>query len=790
MYTRICRARARVAAGLVVAMLAASAIPVIGAPPLGATATATTARIAGADRYDTSARVALATFGTANTVILASGDDAHYPDGLAATALAGAYGAPVLLTPIDTLSPYLTNALATLGTHKVIVVGGTAAVSQADADQLSALGFTVSRIAGTDRYDTAAQVAAALLAAVPIGTFNGNNTAFVATGLNWPDALGAGGPAYARHLPILLTDPVALSAQTKTELGSLGITQVIIMGGTGAVSAEVESSIKGLGLTTFRISGINRFDTAAQLATLEWAPVVPGPSFNYAGIQATLPTAAKGFVELVSGLNFPDAESVGPRAGTLGAPVLLDGQPLTAETVGALKANQADVSVVEAIGGTAAVPDADLSAAQAAAGPSGGTATITAMAGETAFSVAFSGPVDPNTEVASAFTVNNAALPGVTCQAVEALICTGLSSPLKGGDLIALTAGAVTSPTGQPFAAASFTVPAATAPSVTATQFVVGGTDFNVTFSRPIAIASLNSSTVVLSGGQAVDFSTKTTNAGGFIPSATPAPTSFTFRINSPVTTGETLTLTTGITDNSTSPIPMALSSVVTATPDNTSPTPSATTHEAITEAPLYAQATGTIGGIAITAKIGTLADGVNGNNFYVQVQTTGVEEATTVTPSSNCTTSNTSAVAANYCITITTGGQSGTALTNALAADSTFSSLFVGAVTGAVAAAGPTALTGGLTGMSVALILNKPLDTNATPGLGTYTLDVLGNGTTIPAFLAAAVDNGAASSLMVVIFELQASAPQLTSSTKLNVVTAPVDFAGHQLTPSVIPVS
>src|SRR3712207_1457604 len=54
-------------------------------------------RIAGADRYSTAAQVALATFAPdLDNIIVASGE--NFPDGLAASGLAGAVDAPVLLT--------------------------------------------------------------------------------------------------------------------------------------------------------------------------------------------------------------------------------------------------------------------------------------------------------------------------------------------------------------------------------------------------------------------------------------------------------------------------------------------------------------------------------------------------------------------------------------------------------------------------------------------------------------------------------------------------------------------
>ena len=155
------RSRARslaVSVGAAAIMSAAVIVAIVGQPSTALVGT-TTSRIAGADRYQTAAQIATATFSHVNTVVLASGQ--NFPDGLAASGLAGADNAPVLLTPTAQLSSASANAIAALGAHNVIIVGGANAVSTGVQNQLTALGYTVTRIAGSDRYATAAMVAPA-----------------------------------------------------------------------------------------------------------------------------------------------------------------------------------------------------------------------------------------------------------------------------------------------------------------------------------------------------------------------------------------------------------------------------------------------------------------------------------------------------------------------------------------------------------------------------------------------------------------------------------------------------
>ena len=73
---------------------------------------------------------------------------------------------------------------------------------------------TTSRLAGSDRYDTAAAVSRA--------TFSpGVPMAYVVTGRNFPDALAAGAAAAAKKGPVLLVDAGRIPAPVSTELTRL-----------------------------------------------------------------------------------------------------------------------------------------------------------------------------------------------------------------------------------------------------------------------------------------------------------------------------------------------------------------------------------------------------------------------------------------------------------------------------------------------------------------------------------------------------------------------------------------
>ena len=93
----------------------------------------------------------------------------------------------------------------------------------------AAQGFNCTRLAGNDRYETAAAIA---LATFP----NGTETVLLATGEKFPDALAGNFLAGNRNAPILLTTQAALPAVTRQAIQTLKAKNVIILGREEAVS--------------------------------------------------------------------------------------------------------------------------------------------------------------------------------------------------------------------------------------------------------------------------------------------------------------------------------------------------------------------------------------------------------------------------------------------------------------------------------------------------------------------------------------------------------------------------
>lgn len=201
--------------------------------------TGTADRWAGPDRFATAARIAAEAFptvpGGVETVYVATGG--AYPDALSGGAAAARDDAPVLLVG-DQLSEVVAGELMRLRPQRVIVLGGAAAVSDDVVAQLETITTAaVERLSGPDRFATAAAVAATFQD-VPVPA------AFVATGMDFPDAL-AGVPAAAgAAAPILLALPDGVPSVTAQALDRLDPDRVTLLGGVAALGQAVRERVE------------------------------------------------------------------------------------------------------------------------------------------------------------------------------------------------------------------------------------------------------------------------------------------------------------------------------------------------------------------------------------------------------------------------------------------------------------------------------------------------------------------------------------------------------------------
>ncbi len=281
-------------AALLAALMVAGALAVGGSPPAGAW-TRPPDRIAGADRWETAVRISQVLHPSgAPAAVVVSGE--AFPDGLVGGPFAALVGGPVLLTGRNGLPDVTRDELRRLGARDIFVLGGTAAVREVVVAQIRlATGVTPRRIAGEDRYETAAAVAARF----PTGP----HTVLVADGTDFPDALTGGAASARAGAPLLLTHPEVLPAATRAQLERLAPAEVAVLGGPRAVSEAVVAEVAATVPAVRRLAGADRFATAAVIA----ADRAPG---------ATQAVVATGYA-------FPDALAAAPLAARLDGPVLL-----------------------------------------------------------------------------------------------------------------------------------------------------------------------------------------------------------------------------------------------------------------------------------------------------------------------------------------------------------------------------------------------------------------------------------------------------------------------------------
>lgn len=250
-------------------------------------------RLAGSTRYDTMVSVVSeGAWSAGGTVIVASGE--NYPDALSASGLAGVYGAPIVLTEGNKLSPQATEQIRSLRPSRIIVVGGLSVISGNVLVSLQGICSKVSRIAGATRTDTSS-------ALYRDGGNAWGSTAIVVSAANYPDALSVSPYAYAEKAPVFLCDPV-IGLTDEQRVALKNFKRVLVVGGENAVPSRFVQDLPGV----IRRAGATRYETS--MAVADW------------GLSNGLREDA---IVYAAGLNFPDALTAGPLAGRNGSVLLL-----------------------------------------------------------------------------------------------------------------------------------------------------------------------------------------------------------------------------------------------------------------------------------------------------------------------------------------------------------------------------------------------------------------------------------------------------------------------------------
>ncbi|WP_211654812.1 Ig-like domain-containing protein [Planococcus alpniumensis] len=275
-----------------------------------------TDRISGINRYLTAIAISQKGWDSADTVVLAT--SRNFPDALAGGPIAYQEDAPMLLTINNKLGTETREEIERLGAKKVIILGGTGAISANVEAELRGMDLAIDRIGGKTRYETATLISEELQ----------SDEAVVVSGLNFPDVLSASPYAAKNGVPILLTRADRLPAETEQALEDVTSTQVI--GGIGAVNEDVFDELPD----PTRYGGKNRYETGNEIAT------------------RLMIETDKAYI--ATGLDFPDALTGSVLAAKNDSPILLVLPDRIPEATNELLPNYDDFTI---FGGTGAVSD-------------------------------------------------------------------------------------------------------------------------------------------------------------------------------------------------------------------------------------------------------------------------------------------------------------------------------------------------------------------------------------------------------------------------------------------------
>ena len=492
-------------AAILAAMLMASVLAVVAGSPAqaantsGEYLTAAGAReFAGSDRYQTALKLATrfaddrGGIGSVSAAFIASGES--LVDAVSVSGLAGFMDAPVLLTQSGSLHGGVADFLEDYGIPSLYVLGGEAAVSGAVEDALKGLAHspTVTRISGDTRYDTSAAIASNLSGESWCGT--NENSAIVVNGSDEDlfNAVAIGPVANRLELPVLLTAGDSLVDAVVSYIESEDVEHAVVVGGEDSVSADVMTALGNAGVDTVeRIGG----DSAASVS-VAIAGVIGGDCADDLSPVSGNTVALINSDSVIDGI--PAAPVLADDLDQLGGgliPILAVGDSLPASVrdylAGTPEEDGAGNKVhlrVLAVGGTAAVSDAVMSAAvDAAASADALTVTISgdaakadaglaAARGASVIHLHFSDDISRATDanlrnkLEDVLQINGvpadvaADAPGTAAPCDPDTVTVTLERTLKAGDVVSIVEGAVlvgADGDRRPVQPASATVPAA-----------------------------------------------------------------------------------------------------------------------------------------------------------------------------------------------------------------------------------------------------------------------------------------------------------------------------------------
>ena len=286
-------------------------------------------RLSGDNRYETSVEVSEKNFKSADTVVLASGQ--NIADALVASSYADIEEAPILLTNKNSISDEVLDEIERLKADKVVIVGGQSSISSSVESRLKKEDIKVTRISGSDRFDTSDKLS------LEVSRLSKKSSqAILVNGYKNIDALSVSSLATKEELPILLNGRNALNMSVKNRLKQMNVNKVYIIGGNNSISSDVEKELKGMQISVVRLSGTDRYETSANIAKY----------------------AYKDFDEAIvaSGENPVDALAASTLTGKKEAPILLTNRNKIPKSIKKIIEDM-DIGKITIVGGESSITD-------------------------------------------------------------------------------------------------------------------------------------------------------------------------------------------------------------------------------------------------------------------------------------------------------------------------------------------------------------------------------------------------------------------------------------------------
>ena len=219
-------------------------------------------RIYGENRELTAIEVSKETYpnGT-DTVIIANRET--FSDTISASPLAKTERAAILYTSKDEISKDTLNEIKRLKAKNVIIIGGENSIKVEVSDKLKNNKYSVTRIAGKDRYKTSLKIAEKVIRK------SSSNKLQIASGENFADALAITNLSNRDNTPILLVAKDTIDSEVVKLLSKLNLEKINVAGGENSISNKTFNEIKTITKSKVeRIAGDNRYETSFKIAKL------------------------------------------------------------------------------------------------------------------------------------------------------------------------------------------------------------------------------------------------------------------------------------------------------------------------------------------------------------------------------------------------------------------------------------------------------------------------------------------------------------------------------------------